>query len=183
MALIPSLPDRSFLADVFQKFPQTLKPLLEYHDILLRGDSPLSIAEREIVAAYVSGLNACNYCFGAHKALAAAYDVEPELFDQLMNDVEGADIDEKLKPILRYVRKLTQTPSKMTQADADAVIAAGWDDQAIFDAVSVCALFNFMNRIIEGTGVEPQTEEERPSKEALKDRSYMDWGRSIGVIK
>jgi len=40
-----------------------------------------------------------------------------------------------------------------------------------------------MNRIIEGTGVEPQTEEERPSKESLKDRTYMDWGRSIGVFE
>ena len=153
MALIPSLPERSFLADVYQKFPQTLKPLLEYHDILLRGESPLSVAEREMIAAFVSGLNACNYCFGAHKALAAAFDVDPELFDQLLNDLDNAPVDEKLKPILRYVRKLTETPSKMTQADADAITQAGWDDQAMFDAVSVCALFNFMNRIIEGTGV------------------------------
>lgn len=41
----------------------------------------------------------------------------------------------------------------MTEADANRVYAAGWDEQALFDAVSVCALFNFMNRIVEGSGI------------------------------
>jgi hypothetical protein len=41
----------------------------------------------------------------------------------------------------------------MVEADAAAVYAAGWDEQALFDAISVCALFNLMNRIIEGSGV------------------------------
>lgn len=60
---------------------------------------------------------------------------------------------DELKPIFRYVRKLTETPSRMTQADAAAVYAAGWEEKALYDAVSVCALFNFMNRLVEGTGL------------------------------
>ncbi len=65
MALFPSLPDNPHLADVYRTFPSQLKPLLDYHDALLRGDSPLSVAQRELIAAFVSGLNACNFCFGA----------------------------------------------------------------------------------------------------------------------
>ena len=67
--------------------------------------------------------------------------------------METCDIDPKLKPILAYVGKLTQTPSRMMQADADAVYAAGWTEQALFDAISVCALFNMMNQIVEGAGI------------------------------
>ncbi len=66
MALFPSLPERAFLGDVYKRFPKTLRPLLEYHDILLRGPSPLSIAEREMIAAYVRGTPLQRSPEGAH---------------------------------------------------------------------------------------------------------------------
>ncbi len=47
MTFLPSLPDDAVLLDVFRAFPQTARPLLEYHQALLRGPSPLSVAERE----------------------------------------------------------------------------------------------------------------------------------------
>jgi alkylhydroperoxidase family enzyme len=58
-----------------------------------------------------------------------------------------------MKPVLRYVGKLTLTPSRMTHADAAPIFAAGWEEQALHDAVSVCALFNLMNRLVDGLGV------------------------------
>ncbi len=185
MARLPSLPDRPHLAEVFKTFPATVAPLLEYHDVLLRGPSPLSVAERELIAAYVSGLNACRFCFGAHKIMARAFDVEEAVIDDLMRDPNGAAIDDKLKPILGYVRKLTETPSRMTDADARAVYDTGWDEGALFDAVSVCALFNMMNRMIEGCGVTFDYAEAPPSAAevaARRDRSYLDWGRQIGAV-
>lgn len=64
MTFLPSLPDNARLLDVFRAYPDTAFPLLDYHEALMRGPSPLSIAERELIAAYVSGLNACDYCYG-----------------------------------------------------------------------------------------------------------------------
>jgi alkylhydroperoxidase family enzyme len=58
-----------------------------------------------------------------------------------------------MKPLLRYAGKLTLTPAKITPPDAQAVLAAGWDEQALHDAVAVCALFNMMNRLVEGLGI------------------------------
>lgn len=153
MPVFPSIEGEPGLDKVFRRFPHTVMPLLEYHDRLLRDWSPLTVAERELIAAYVSGLNACTYCHGAHVVAARAYGIDTELFDGLMADLESSKVDERLKPILAYVGKLTRTPAMMTQADADRVYAAGWDEQALFDAVSVCALFNFMNRIVEGSGI------------------------------
>lgn len=56
-------------------------------------------------------------------------------------------------PVLRLVRTLTLTPAKVRDAEVAAVYEAGWDEQAVHDAVSVCALFNFMNRLVEGLGI------------------------------
>lgn len=41
----------------------------------------------------------------------------------------------------------------MTREDVDAVRAAGWPDEAIYDAITVCALFRFYNTWIDATGV------------------------------
>lgn len=153
MRVFPSIEGEPGLDKVFKRFPHTVLPLLDYHDRLLRDWSPLSVAERELIAAYVSGINSCTYCHGAHVVAARAFGIEGELFEGLMADLESSAVDDKLKPLLAYVGKLTRTPAMMTLADAERVYAAGWDEQALFDAVSVCALFNFMNRIVEGSGI------------------------------
>ncbi|MDZ4307030.1 carboxymuconolactone decarboxylase family protein [Allopontixanthobacter sp.] len=137
---------------VFKLFPATVGPLLEYHDRVLRDPSPLTVAERELIAAYVSGLNACTYCHGSHVLAATAFGIDENWFEGLINDLESCAVDAKLKPLLAYVRKLTLTPSMIVEADAAAVYAAGWEEQALFDAISVCGLFNLMNRIVDGTG-------------------------------
>ncbi len=184
MALFPSLPETAHLADVYRAFPQHVKPLLDYHDALLRGESPLTVAERELIAAFVSGLNACSFCFGAHKLAARAFGVEEATIDALVENVDAAPVDEKLKPILKYVAKLKNLPPRLTPADAKAVFDAGWSERALFDAIEVAALFNYMNRIIEGTGVafdyhaKPLTEEDL---ERRRKFGYRDFGRAIGI--
>ena len=46
------------------------------------------------------------------------------------------------------------------QADVDAAKKAGWSDEALYDAITVCALFNFYNRWIDATGVHPMSDEQ-----------------------
>ena len=140
MRVFPSIEGEPELSTVFRRFPHTAPPLMEYHDRLMRDPSPLTVAERELIAAYVSGLNVCTYCHGAHRVAAEAFGVEGALFDGLMADLESSAAEPKMKPLLAYVRKLTQTPARMVEADVEAVYAAGWDEQALFDAISVCAL-------------------------------------------
>jgi uncharacterized peroxidase-related enzyme len=170
MPKLPSLPDDARLLHVFQRYPATSRPLLEYHQIPLRGPSPLSVAERELIAAYVSGLNQCHYCHGVHSATAQAFGVPEGTLGDLLAEVEGAGVGARLKPILSYVRKLTLTPTRLTEADAAAVYAAGWDERALHDAVSVAALFNLMNRLVEGLGIDAgQTYFDEAGQRLLRD--------------
>ena len=138
----------------------------------MRGPSPLSPGERELIAAYSSGLNACGFCTGAHRSAAVAFGLDEEVFKRLMEDVDGAPIDEKLKPILKYVHKLTLTPSRMVQGDADAVFAAGWDETALSHAVNVCALFNYFNRVVEGHGLAADANADKGRGEAQASLGY-----------
>lgn len=153
MPILKSFVTDPEMIEVFARYPDGIWSLCELHDIKLRGKSPLSVGERELIAAYVSGVNACGYCFSAHSTIAAAFGIDAALFERLMEDPAGAGVAPKMVPILQYVRKLTLTPAKMTGQDAEAIYAAGWTEQALVDAVFVCALFNFMNRIVAGTGI------------------------------
>ena len=185
--LFPSVPEGANLSHVYRAFPDKLGPLAEYQNRVMRGDSELSIPEREIIAAYVSGLNACSFCLGAHTVHAKAFGIEVSLIEAMVADIETADIDKRLKPILEYAGKLTANPSRMTEADSKAVYDAGWSENALFDAIQVCGLFNLMNRVLEGTGIteyhlDPNTVAEGVLDNLRSETCYVDFGRANGLF-
>ena len=156
---MPFLPQQS-LIELFNHNPKRYSPLTQLVQNVMRGESAFTAGERELIAAYVSSLNACKFCFGSHQAIAADLNVDPELLEAIINDIETAPIEERFRPVFALVQKLTQTPSKTTQADIDALLAAGWDRQAVEDAIAVCSLFNFMNRLVDGFGFESPGQEQ-----------------------
>ena len=172
MSFLKSLPPGAVLLQLFKSFPETSKPLLAYHEVLMRGPSPLSVAERELIAAFVSALNACDYCHGVHEATARQFGLDEATMTGLLVDIDTTAIDERLKPLLRYVRKLTLEPSRMTRRNVEPVFAAGWSDRALHDAASVCALFNFMNRLVSGMGIEAGKEYFDLAAKRLHDGGY-----------
>jgi len=153
MPQLRSLPAQPVMRDLYRAYPATCKPLGELTEAAMRGPSPFTQGQRELIAAYVSGLNACAYCHTTHVAVAAACGVAPDLFQALLADVETAPVEARMKPILGYARKLTLSPARMTAADAASVYNAGWGDDALYATVLVTALFNFYNRLVEGVGL------------------------------
>lgn len=180
MPFVPDI-DPPTLVGVMQRRPELAAPLQEYTEILMRGPSSLSAGDRELIAAYVSGVNACRYCHGIHAATAAQLGMDEAVFDAGVADPDRLPVADALKPILRYVAKLTETPSRMVQADADAVFAAGWNEEAFETAVAICALFNFYNRVVEGHGIEadPTCWHEAGQRLSDPERSYGALGRRM----
>jgi uncharacterized peroxidase-related enzyme len=189
MPLLPSLPDPAHLTDLFARYPDNLRPLMEFHDGLLRGEGALRVGQRELIAAYVSALNACRFCAGSHKAYAEVFGFDPDLIDALVADPETAQIDDRLRPLLAYVAKLNALPARLTDADAAAVYAAGWSEKALYEAVQVCALFNMMNRIVEGTGInfdyaqDPEAHPTRASTPEAQEMSYTAFADRIEAAR
>lgn len=173
MAFLPSLPARSSLINLFRLFPELSRPLIEFHEILLRGSSPFTEGERELIASYVSGLNRCRYCSGVHVATAELLGISKASVESAVLDIETAQIADKMKPVLRYAKKLTLHPHGLEQSDADAILAAGWDEVALFHTVAVVSLFNFMNRLVEGMGIELDVQYVKPASERLAKSGYL----------
>ena len=90
MTQLRSLPARPVMRDLYRAYPATCKPLGEFTEAAMRGPSPFTQGQRELIAAYVSGLNACAYCHGTHVAVAAACGVAPDLIKALLADIDDA---------------------------------------------------------------------------------------------
>lgn len=183
MAYLPSLRPHATVLDVFKLRPRHAKELLEFHEVLLRGDSELTEQERELIAAYVSGLNDCGFCHGVHAAVAEHFGAQSGLPARLVEDLELAEAPARLRPILRYVRKLTEAPSSVTAADAQAVLDAGWSEAALLDALYVCALYNFMNRLVEGAGIVGSERTNRAIAKGLHRSGYLALVEQLGLAE
>ena len=158
MAIFKSLPTGSNVGDIFKLKPEARRAQGEMGRVIMRGPSALSEAERETIAAYVSHLNKCEYCYGGHAALAQKLGADAAIFETIADDVDTMEVADKLKPILRFAKKLTLEPNQIGEADAQAVFDAGWDEQALHDAILVICRFNFMNRLTLGHGLDPDPE-------------------------
>ncbi|MBN9889867.1 carboxymuconolactone decarboxylase family protein [Salipiger abyssi] len=155
MPFLKSLPENAGPPNVFKQYKEIYGPFSEMSQALMNGPSPLSPAERELILAYAAGVSGNGFVFTGHSEVAYAWGYERGLLDRLVEDVDSAPVEEKLKPLLRFVRKLMLSPTEMTQADADAVFAAGWDEAALHGAIAVAGRAAFMHRLVAGCGFEP----------------------------
>lgn len=78
------------------------------------------------------------------------------MVDRFAEGWRSADLDPATDALLAYVEKLTEAPGSCGHDDVAALRAAGWNDRAIHDAAQVCSYFNYINRIADGLGVEPE---------------------------
>jgi len=169
-----NLDDTSAVPDIVAMTPEFRDAMGPYNRAILESPSELERGQREMIAAYVSGLNGCSYCYGVHTATSAAFGIEESVFKALMSDLESAPVDEKMKPLLRLARRLTLEPAKTVQADIDAITAAGWKEKTAHDAILVICMFNFMNRMLDGHGVKGDAAIHRARADALLGRASPD---------
>jgi uncharacterized peroxidase-related enzyme len=146
---------------------------------VLREPAPISPGLRELIAAYTSYQNECAFCTMAHAAAAAELLGSEELVWSALGDLESAELEEKDKAILRFTAKVTKALPSVGAADLDVLRAAGWDDEAIYYAITTCALFNFYNRWITASGVPEMSEAaHRQQGKMLATRGYIRDRRS-----
>lgn len=182
MAFFKHLDENSNITDITFNDRKRLGPLDKVSQRIMRGKSPFTSAEKEIMAAFVSGLNACHFCHGSHKAVAKQFGIQPEIIEKLVENIDTAPVDIKLKPVFHYLKKLTLTPSKLVQADVDKVKQAGWSEEALHHAILIGCLFNFYNRLLDGHGVKGDTYIYQLGGEHLHKNGYgVPW--FIGLIK
>lgn len=131
--------------------PETGKHLYELAQVLLRGESPLTGAERELIATYVSYKNNCMFCMKSHAAAARCiYGDEKDIVDDVMKDMQHSQINDKMKALLNIAGKVQILGKEVKEEDIAEARKHGADDRAIHDTVLIAATFCMFNRYVDG---------------------------------
>jgi uncharacterized peroxidase-related enzyme len=133
--------------------PETGKHLYELAEVLLRGESPLSQADRELIAAYVSSRNECMFCMSSHAAAARClYGEDDTTVDDVLKDMQQSNISPKMKALLNIAGKVQILGKEVKTEDIEAARAFGATDKELHDTVLIAASFSMFNRYVDGLG-------------------------------
>lgn len=75
------------------------------------------------------------------------------LVDAVLDDSRTAPLDAAHRALFVFVEKVCKDSTSVRREDVQAVVAAGMTEDAVYDAITVCALFQFYNTWIDATGV------------------------------
>ena len=131
--------------------PETGKYLYDLAEVLLRGESPIPQADRELIAAYVSRRNDCVFCSNSHAAAARClYGEDDTTVDDVLKDMNAANISAKLKALLHIAGKVQILGKEVSQEDIDKAKQLDATDKEIHDTVLIAAAFSMFNRYVDG---------------------------------
>jgi uncharacterized peroxidase-related enzyme len=121
------------------------RPMGAWTQAAMRGPSPWSVAERELMACMVAKWNACAFCVSAHGAIAAKEMQRPAV-DATVSDFRTAPISGNLKSALAFLEVMMLRPRELKAEHAKAALSAGVSPQALTDAIAVGTLFSIVTR-------------------------------------
>jgi uncharacterized peroxidase-related enzyme len=128
----------------------TAAPIRELTQILLRGPSTLTEAERELIATVVSSRNECTFCATAHTAAANVLLGEENTSAKVKQDISTAPVSDKMKALLTIAAQVQQSGKSVTTESIQKAKNAGATDIEIHDTVLIAALFCLYNRYVDG---------------------------------
>lgn len=155
MPFLKSLPPEAGPPEIFRKFPALYKPWADMSQELMNGESELSPGERELMLAFAAGTANCKFVYRAHSEVCFAWGIAPDTLKSLVADQTFSAVEPRFRPLFAFIRKLTLSPTEMKQADADAILDAGWSEKTFHDVVAIVARMSFMQKLVEGFGFEP----------------------------
>lgn len=101
--------------------------------------------------------------------------------DAVLEDYTTAPISERDRALFAFLEKMNRASTTLSPDDVAAVVAAGHSEEAVYDAITVCALFNFYNKWIDATGVSDMPAAAyRMSGERMASRGYLPHGEAPG---
>ncbi len=150
-----------FVPNIFRAYakrPEHFRAFMHYHDVLMRGQSGLSRAEREAIVVAVSAENRCQYCVTAHGAALRVICKDAELAEAIAINWRTAVLSQRWRAMLAFASAVNEPGFAATDAEIDALRTAGFTDDDIWDIAAVAAFFGFSNRMASALDMRPNTE-------------------------
>jgi uncharacterized peroxidase-related enzyme len=139
-----------FVPNVFRAYsrrPEHFRAFMHYHDVLMRGQSGLSRAEREAIVVAVSAENLCQYCVTSHGAALRILGKDPVLADQIAINWRTAELSARWRAMLAFASRVNERGFAATDAEIAALREAGFSDDDVWDIAAIAAFFGFSNRM------------------------------------
>lgn len=146
------------IVGLFDFKPMLGEKLTAFAQQLLRGPSPLTPGEREMIAALVSTRNECRFCAMSHTAAAEHTVGDRDVVDAVLASPDTAPVSDKMRALLAIAGKVQRSGREVTAEDVAAARAAGAEDEDIHDAVLVAAAFSMFNRYVDGLAANTPTD-------------------------
>jgi uncharacterized peroxidase-related enzyme len=157
------LKSRGKIADIHQiqsLRPESIVKHMELYMEIMFSRSPLSRAQREMMAVVVSVANGCQYCTMHHLQALKHYIKDEKALNAITSWPTENVLDHSNAALCDFARHLTLTPQEQEEVDFTRPLRhQGFTDEAILDAVLVIAYFNFVNRIALSLGLQASEEE------------------------
>ena len=150
-----------FIPNVFVTLahrPDELRAFWAYHEALMRKQSGLSKAEREMIVVSTSAANNCLYCVVAHGAILRIYEKSTQISEQIATNFRKADITDRQKAMLVFAEKVALQSDQIADKDFETLHAHGFSDEDIWDIGAITALFALSNRMASLTSMRPNDE-------------------------
>jgi uncharacterized peroxidase-related enzyme len=139
-----------FVPNVFLAYarrPEHFRAFMHYHDLLMRGPSGLSRAEREAIVVAVSAENRCLYCTVSHGAALRILGKDPIVADQISANWRTADLSPRLRAILTFAARVNEPEFAASDKELAELKAVGLSDDDAWDVASIAGFFGFSNRM------------------------------------
>lgn len=150
-----------FIPNVFlayAKRPNHFRAFMQYHDLLMKGPSGLSRAEREAIVVVVSAENDCLYCVTAHGAALRILGKDAIVADQIAINWRTADLEPRVRTILAFASRVNERGFAASDREIAELRAAGLSDDDIWDAAAIAGFFGFSNRMAGALDMRPNPE-------------------------
>jgi uncharacterized peroxidase-related enzyme len=150
-----------FVPNVFRAYakrPEHFRAFMHYHDVLMRGESGLTRAEREAIVVAVSGENRCQYCVTAHGAALRVLGKDPALAEQIAINWRTADLGPRWRTMLALASRVNEPGYAASDDEIAGLRETGFSVDDIWDITAIAAFFGFSNPMAGMLDLRPNAE-------------------------
>ena len=136
--------------------PEILQDSMRLYGSTMYGNSKIDRFDRELLAVVTSLANECEYWVRSHLYDLRSETQNQKLVDEIADNWKNSSITEVQTAMCLFAEKLTLQPSTITQLDIDTLSDFDLTDKEISEIVQIVSYFNYINRVADGLGLEPE---------------------------
>jgi uncharacterized peroxidase-related enzyme len=138
--------------------PDEFRAFFAYRNAVMGHDDGLNAVEREMIVVVTSAKANCTYCVVSHGANLRLLSGDAVLADKIAIDYRHAPLSSRHVAMLDYAVKLSTRPSEIAESDREALFAASFTEEEIWDISSVVAFYALSNRLVHALDLAPNDE-------------------------